>query len=82
MITHIKHNSSPEEIKRLLIQTITSYNNDEITLKELVSLVEAIKNTHNIFLTGRYKKIIDELSSLSVIDDILNDIANELMGNG
>ena len=81
MITNIKHNSSQEEIRRILIKTITSYKNDEITFKKLLSQVEAIKHTDNYLLKIRYKEIVDELSSLSVINDVLNDILNELMEN-
>lgn len=64
------------KVKKRISENIRSYRRREISLKELVRQVEIIKNSFH--LPTKIEDIISVLKSLSIIDDILTDILQEL----
>lgn len=67
-----------KEIKVSIIQAIHSYNRHTITLEKLIQLIKAVRENNYESLSQNLKEIIDEICSLSVVNDILTDILLEL----
>jgi hypothetical protein len=70
-----------EKIKQKIIQGIKTYKKGLITLNELVSEIGTIKIQKQLSPSSDVKNALNEISSLSVIEDMLEDIVNELETN-
>lgn len=69
---------SQEEIKTRISQAIQLYMQCSFTLKELIQLTKGLRENNYDALPQNLKNIIDEISSLSVVNDVLTDIFIEL----
>jgi hypothetical protein len=72
---------SQDRIKNLIIYAIQQYNQKTISLESLIYLVEMILASKTLVLPDKLKKILEEIKSLSIVENILNDILDELKHN-
>lgn len=72
---------SADNVRKEIIQSINLYENGQITLRELINKIKTLKTRNHSSLHKDIENALSEISSLSIIDDILTDILNELETN-
>lgn len=72
---------SQNEIQTILIQAISAYKKNTITLERLTILAGNIKHFNNTSLPTQLENVIEEIHSFACINTVLTDMLDELKEN-
>ncbi len=70
-----------DRIKKLFIQAIKHHKRNKISLDELLQIATKMKHNNYDSLSQNLKDVIDEICSLSFVNEVLTDILFELTNN-
>lgn len=73
---------TPEKIKIVLINSLREYQKNEITLHTLSKIAGSLNKEESISSSKSLKAILDEISSFSIIDNVLREFLSELLQKG